>query len=137
MKRVMALLLLCWLALPAHSAEDVYPFAQPEHHDRFRALTVQLRCPKCQNQAIADSDAPIAMDMRDHVADLIRAGLSDDEIVDYFVHRYGDFVSYHPPLTPQTLILWLAPVSALLLGLLLVLFQIRRARRIARGEDIL
>ena len=135
MKRLVLMLMFCWpLALPA--VEDIYQFDSVAEEQRFRELLVQLRCPKCQNQAISDSDAPIAQDMRQQVAEMIRAGRSDEEIVDYFVQRYGDFVSYHPPLTPQTMILWLAPLMAMAGGLLLVVLQIRRARRIARGEDI-
>jgi len=135
MKRLILMLMFCWpLALPA--VEDIYQFDSVAEEQRFRELLVQLRCPKCQNQAISDSDAPIAQDMRQQVAEMIRAGRSDEEIVDYFVQRYGDFVSYHPPLTPQTMILWLAPMMAMAGGLLLVVLQIRRARRIARGEDI-
>ena len=135
MKRLVLMLMFCWpLALPA--VEDIYQFDSVAEEQRFRELLVQLRCPKCQNQAIADSDAPIAQDMRQQVAEMIRAGRSDEEIVDYFVQRYGDFVSYHPPLTPQTMILWLAPLMAMVGGALLVVLQIRRARRIARGEDI-
>ena len=135
MKRLVLMLMFCWpLALPA--VEDIYQFDSVAEEQRFRQLLVQLRCPKCQNQAISDSDAPIAQDMRQQVAEMIRAGRSDEEIVDYFVQRYGDFVSYHPPLTPQTMILWLAPLMAMAGGLLLVVLQIRRARRIARGEDI-
>ncbi len=135
MKRLILMLLCCCpLALPA--VQDIYQFDSVIDEQRFRELLVQLRCPKCQNQAISDSDAPIAQDMRQQVAEMIRAGRSDEEIVDYFVQRYGDFVSYHPPLTPQTMILWLAPLMAMGGGLLLVVFQIRRARRISRGEDI-
>lgn len=135
MRRLILMLLFCWpLALPA--VQDIYQFGSVTDEQRFRELLVQLRCPKCQNQAISDSDAPIAQDMRQQVAEMIRAGRSDEEIVDYFVQRYGDFVSYHPPLTPQTMILWLAPLMAMAGGLLLVVLQIRRARRIARGEDI-
>jgi cytochrome c-type biogenesis protein CcmH len=135
MKRLILMLMFCWpLALPA--VQDIYQFDSVAEEQRFRELLVQLRCPKCQNQAISDSDAPIAQDMRQQVAEMIRAGRSDEEIVDYFVQRYGDFVSYHPPLTPQTMILWLAPLMAMAGGLLLVVLQIRRARRIVRGEDI-
>ena len=135
MKRLILMLLFC-LPLTLQAVQDIYQFDSVAEEQRFRELLVQLRCPKCQNQAISDSDAPIAQDMRQQVAEMIRAGRSDEEIVDYFVQRYGDFVSYHPPLTPQTMILWLAPLMAMAGGLLLVVLQIRRARRIARGEDI-
>jgi cytochrome c-type biogenesis protein CcmH len=135
MKRFWLVLVLCWPMILS-AAQDIYQFETAADDRRFRELLVQLRCPKCQNQAISDSDAPISQDMREQVAQMIRAGHSNDEIVDFFVQRYGDFVTYHPPLTPQTMILWLAPLLAMGMGGLLVLFQIRRARRIARGEDI-
>lgn len=136
MKRLLLLFLFCW-PLAAGAVQDIYQFDSVEDEHRFRELLVQLRCPKCQNQAIADSDAPISQDMREQVATMIRDGRSNDEIVDYFVERYGDFVNYEPPLTPQTLILWLGPLLAMLGGALLVTMQMRRARRIARGEDVL
>jgi cytochrome c-type biogenesis protein CcmH len=136
MKRFLLLLLLC-CPLAISAVQDIYQFENSADEQRFRELLVLLRCPKCQNQAISDSDAPIAKDMREQVAAMIRAGHSNTEIVDYFVERYGDFVSYQPPLTPQTLILWLAPLMAILGGGLLVVMQIRRARKVARGEDML
>jgi cytochrome c-type biogenesis protein CcmH len=136
MNRLLLLLLFSW-PLVTGAAQDIYQFDSAADESRFRELLVQLRCPKCQNQAIADSDAPISQDMRDQVATMIRYGRSNEEIVDYFVERYGDFVSYKPPLTPQTIILWLAPLLAMLGGALLVVMQMRRARRIARGEDVL
>jgi len=136
MKRVLLLLFLCW-PLAISAVQDIYQFENGADEQRFRELLVLLRCPKCQNQAISDSDAPIAKDMREQVAAMVRAGHSNAEIVDYFVQRYGDFVSYRPPVTPQTLILWLAPLLAILGGGLLVLIQILRGRKVARGEDVL
>ena len=136
MKRLLLLVLFCW-PLASGAVEDIYQFDSVADEHRFRELLVQLRCPKCQNQAIADSDAPISQDMREQVASMIRDGRSNEQIVDYFVERYGDFVNYEPPLTPQTLILWLGPMLAMLGGALLVGLQMRRARRIARGEDVL
>lgn len=136
MKRLVLLFLFCW-PLAVSAVQDIYQFDTVAEEQRFRELLVQLRCPKCQNQAISDSDAPIAKDMREQVATMIRAGNSDTDIVEYFVQRYGDFVSYRPPLTPQTLILWLAPLMAILGGGLLVVMQIRRARKAVHGEDVL
>ena len=101
--------LLC-VSLSAIAAPDIYQFDTPEQEQRFRVLLDELRCPKCQNQSLADSDAGIAQDMRTRVEAMIKEGKSNDEIVDYFVARYGDFVSYRPPVTPTTSILWLAPL---------------------------
>lgn len=120
------LLILLWPVL-AGAAIDVYQFESEADEQRFRELIKELRCPKCQNQAISDSDAEIAHDMRAQVADMIQRGQSDDEIVDYFVQRYGDFVSYEPPFRADTLLLWLLPVVALGGGLILVVYLVRRA----------
>lgn len=131
------LLLLILLPAMTLAAIDVYQFDSAEHEQRFRGLIEQLRCPKCQNQSISDSDADIAQDMRAQVATMIRDGRSDDEIVDYFTERYGDFVNYKPPVNAQTLILWAGPVVVFVLGFGLVLVQIRRAKALAisKGED--
>lgn len=139
MRNKYALLLALWLPLCLLApvvAEELYPFDTPQQEQRFRQLLLDLRCPKCQNQAIGDSDAPIARDMRDQVAAMIRAGRTDEQIVNYFVQRYGSFVSYRPPITAQTVVLWLAPLLVILFGGVLVFLQIRRARRIAEQEDI-
>ncbi len=120
---------LCWGAI------DVYQFESQADEQRFRVLIEQLRCPKCQNQSISDSDADIAQDMRAQVATMIRDGRSDDEIVGYFTQRYGDFVNYKPPLSPQTIILWAGPAVVFVIGLLLVIMQIRRARTLVAGRE--
>jgi cytochrome c-type biogenesis protein CcmH len=126
MKTLLAMLL-C-LPLLAHAAIAVYEFETPEQEQRFRNLIEELRCPKCQNQSISDSDADIAQDMREQVAEMLREGRSDEEIVQFFVTRYGDFVTYKPPVNAETMILWAGPGVVFVVGLMLVLLQIRRAR---------
>ena len=118
--------LLC-VSLSAMAAPDIYQFDTPEQEQRFRVLLDELRCPKCQNQSLADSDAGIAQDMRVRVESMIKEGKSNDEIVDYFVARYGDFVSYRPPVTPTTSILWLAPLLLLGSGAVVIVLLLRRA----------
>ncbi|WP_101674965.1 cytochrome c-type biogenesis protein [Alloalcanivorax mobilis] len=136
MKRCFAVLLLLAFALPALAAIDVYPFDSDAQQDRFHRLTEELRCPKCQNQSIADSDAGIARDMRERVARMLRDGRSDEEIVQYFVDRYGDFVSYRPPLNARTVVLWLGPGLLLLGGgLAIVVLMVRASRRADREEE--
>lgn len=133
MKTLLAMLL-C-LPLLAHAAIAVYEFETPEQEQRFRNLIEELRCPKCQNQSISDSDADIAQDMRAQVAEMLREGRSDEEIVQFFVTRYGDFVTYKPPVNAETMILWAGPGVVFVIGLMLVLLQIRRARVRAQAVE--
>ena len=84
--------------------------------DRFNQLTLELRCLVCQNQNLADSDAQLAHDLRAEVHEMLVAGKSDDEIKQFMVERYGDFVLYRPPVQKNTYLLWLAPMALLLIG---------------------
>ena len=90
----------------ARAAIDTYEFKDEVERERFRSLTEELRCPKCQNQNIADSNAPIATDLRREIYRMLDDGRSDKEIVDFLVMRYGDFVMYKPPLDSRTWLLW-------------------------------
>ena len=103
-----------------------YPFEDPEDITRFQLLSEELRCPKCQNQNLADSNAPVAADMRDKVYELMQDGKSDQEVVAYLVARYGDFVRYRPPVRSDTFFLWFGPLIVFLLGAVLLVF-IRRS----------
>ena len=98
------------LSLQALASEEKYHFDDPEKRRIFLELTQELRCPMCQNQNIADSDAMIANDLRRKVYQLLQEGKSQQEVVDYMKQRYGDFVYYQPPVTPATLWLWVLPV---------------------------
>ena len=133
MTRMLRIVFLLGISLSAMAATDIYQFETPEQEQRFRVLLDELRCPKCQNQSLADSDAGIAQDMRARVEIMIKEGKSDEEIVDYFVSRYGDFVSYRPPVTPTTSILWLAPLLLLGSGAVIIVLLLRRAS--ARVDD--
>jgi cytochrome c-type biogenesis protein CcmH len=130
MKRL-SKLLLCGLLVSgmAHAAIDTYEFSEPSSRERFTTLTKELRCPKCQNQDLADSNAPIAVDLRREIYRMLQEGQSDEQIVDYLVNRYGDFVRYKPPVTTRTLILWYGPAGLLAAGALLLLLIVRRRRR--------
>ncbi len=123
------------LALPVMASQGLYDFDNDEQRQRFYQLTEQLRCPKCQNQSIGDSDAPISQDMRTKTAELIKEGRSNEEIIAYFVKRYGQFVNFDPPLKAKTLLLWAGPVLVFLAGAMLVLVQLRRARGAPTEED--
>lgn len=95
---------------------DVLQFKDEAQEQQFRQLTEELRCPKCQNNSIADSNSMIATDLRQKVYELMQEGKSKKEIVDYMVARYGNFVTYNPPLTPLTVLLWVLPVVAIGIG---------------------
>ncbi len=107
---------------------ETYEFSSPELEQRYRELSQELRCPKCQNQNIADSNAPISQDLRKLLYQQLEAGANDEEILDYMVARYGEFVRYRPSFSGATAILWLAPVL-LLLAAIAVAALVLRARR--------
>ncbi len=132
---MLRIVLLLMLSMPSFAAIDVYQFDNEQQEQRFRILSEELRCPKCQNQSIADSDAGIAQDMRTRVHTMILEGKSDEDIVDYFVSRYGDFVSYRPPVNAGTSILWLGPILLLLGGAVLIVILLRNASRKAAADD--
>lgn len=99
-----------------------------EQEARYRALITELRCLVCQNQTIAESNAPLAADLRDQVKAQIVAGKTDAEIHDYLTARYGDFVLYRPPFRERTWLLWVGPFALLLLVALAASFFIRRSK---------
>ncbi|EKZ2373009.1 cytochrome c-type biogenesis protein CcmH, partial [Salmonella enterica] len=123
------------IAGSARATTDVMPFKDEAQEQQFRQLTEQLRCPKCQNNSIADSNAMIATDMRRRVYDLMQEGKSRQEIIDYMVARYGNFVTYDPPLTPLTVLLWVLPLATIVAGGWIIVARTRRRVRIR--QDVL
>ncbi len=108
-------------------------FENPEDAERYRALTNELRCLVCQNQTIADSNADLAVDLRDQVAEFIREGRSDMEIITFLTDRYGDFVLYRPPVQSTTWLLWTGPF--ILLGIALLSMGLILRKRSRMPED--
>ncbi len=103
-----------------YAAEDNFSFETPEQRAAFLTLTAELRCPMCQNQNIADSDAMIAHDMRRKVYTLLKQGKTEAQVIDYMKTRYGDFVHYQPPVTIATMWLWAVPVLFVFIALLFI-----------------
>lgn len=101
-------------------------FDNPQQEERFKQLTRELRCTVCQNQNLADSDAQLAHDLRAQVHEMLLAGKSDDEIKQFMVDRYGDFVLYRPPVQENTFLLWLAPIVLLLIGVIILRVNIKK-----------
>ena len=128
MKYVIVLILMM-ITAAAQATEDNYNFATAEREQTFRELTHELRCPKCQNQNIADSDAVVAKDLRDKVIALVNEGQSKQEVIDYMIDRYGYFVHYQPPVTPATIVLWVLPVAIIILGFGFIIFRQKRAAK--------
>ncbi|MDH1440592.1 cytochrome c-type biogenesis protein CcmH [Pseudomonas sp. GD03721] len=129
------------LLASAHAAIDTFEFANDAERQRYRNLIEELRCPKCQNQNIADSDAPIATDLRNEIFRMLEEGKSNDEIIDFLVSRYGDFVLYKPPLTSRTLLLWYGPAGMLVigfgvLGVILIRRRSQNKDRLAAGLSL-
>ncbi|WP_310598083.1 cytochrome c-type biogenesis protein [Aeromonas aquatica] len=110
----------------ARAAIDVYTFGSDAQEQSFRELTKELRCPKCQNQDIADSNAGLAKDLRDKTYQMVREGKDKQEVVDYMVARYGNFILYDPPMMASTLILWLGPLLVIVIGATTVVVRSRR-----------
>ena len=138
MKTLLGWLLLA-LSFTAQAAIDTYSFSDEVTRQRYRTLVEELRCPMCQNQNIADSNAPIALDLRREIHALLEQGQSDEQIINYLVARYGDFVRYKPPLNPTTWLLWFGPVALLLVGLggLLLIIRSRRRRTSQTSATVL
>jgi cytochrome c-type biogenesis protein CcmH len=136
LKQLLFAIALLALSLPALAVIETYEFSDPALEQRYQYLSEELRCPKCQNQNIADSNAPISQDLRRLLYEQLEEGASDEEIRSYMVARYGEFVRYRPAFNGPTAILWLAPVGLLLIGLVVGVLTLRGRRSDAtKGLD--
>jgi cytochrome c-type biogenesis protein CcmH len=131
---LLAMFLMFGSVVHAQAIEPM-PFASHTQEVRFQQLTAQLRCPMCQNETLADSNAPIARDLRNQIFQLMQQGKSDEEIKQYLVARYSDYVLYDPPLKPGTMLLWFGPLLILLGGAGVVLMAIRKRSRAGIAAD--
>ncbi len=109
---------------------EEFKFETRADEQNFKDLIAELRCLVCQNQSLADSDAELAHDLRAEVYDMVQAGNSDAEIIEFLVTRYGDFVLYNPPVKPSTYLIWFGPFVLLLIAALLLLRSIRRQQKV-------
>lgn len=106
------------------SGEDFYPFDNDEDRERFLRFSHELRCPQCKSQNLAGSDADVSEDLKRELHRLITEQQTDQEIVEFMVSRYGEFVLYKPQFKSNTYLLWLSPIILFLLGLLVFVFVI-------------
>ena len=109
--------------------------ADPVQHERVQGLAGELRCVVCQNQTLADSSAPLALELKKQIEGQVAQGVSDAQVIDYLVQRYGDFILYRPPLKPVTWPLWFGPFAKLLGGLPFYIWKLRQ--RAAVEDNVL
>ncbi|MFT6300661.1 MAG: cytochrome c-type biogenesis protein CcmH [Saprospiraceae bacterium] len=114
-------------------ASEVIIFSSDQLRDRYYNLIDELRCPKCQNQNLSDSNSLIAVDLRNEIYLMLEDGRANDDIVDFLSSRYGDFVRYRPPLNMATLILWFTPGVLFLLGIIFIYLFRRRESAVSHA----
>lgn len=131
MRALLVLLLSLWLALPALAVNPSEMLADPALEARARAISAGLRCLVCQNESIDDSDADLAHEIRVIVRERLKAGDSDDQVRQYLVDRYGEFVLLRPVFAWHTLVLWIAAPGILIVGAAVLLMAAWRRRRLA------
>lgn len=136
MKRAL-MILLCLLPLSVMAGEAQDMAQDPEVEKRMKVLAEDLRCLVCQNESLASSHADLAEDLRREVREQIKKGMTDQEIFDYLVARYGDFVLYNPPVKNTTLLLWFGPFLLLLTGVVWLVLQLRKRRNMVAEQPAL
>jgi cytochrome c-type biogenesis protein CcmH len=134
MRIALALLLAVALVAPVAAGEAAPAAEDPVLEKRVIELATELRCLVCQNQSLADSNAPLAVDLRNQIRERMREGQSESQIVDFMVARYGDFVLYRPPVKGTTALLWFGPILLVAVGLVVLFVRLRRRRAVAEPE---
>jgi cytochrome c-type biogenesis protein CcmH len=120
----------------SYAAFNLKQFDNPEHATRYEDLIYQIRCLVCQNQTIADSDADLAKDLRNEIHKMILSGQSDQQIIDFMVERYGEFVLYKPRMQLKTWLLWGGPALLLITGIIILIFNnLRRNKQVDMEID--
>ena len=133
--RTLFLSLLITLIAPLAHAIDTTTLADPALQERYTKLSHELRCLKCQNETIADSPSDVAADLRRELRELLESGKTDDEIRDFVVARYGEFILFKPRFSGHTLWLWLAPGIMLIGGALIALRVVRQRSQLVAQDD--
>ncbi|MCP4187867.1 MAG: cytochrome c-type biogenesis protein CcmH [Gammaproteobacteria bacterium] len=133
----MRFLLICLMFLPSVSmaAIEAYEFKDEQMEQDYQQLTEELRCLVCQNQNLAGSDADLAQDLRRQTHEMLMKGNSPDQVVEYMVERYGDFVLYRPQFKTSTLLLWLGPFLLAILVLWLLIRRLHSQQEVAQPDQ--
>jgi cytochrome c-type biogenesis protein CcmH len=133
LRKLLLMLCLSFALAPAHAAIESYEFESAQVEADYNKLIDELRCLVCQNQNLSGSDADLAKDLRRETYDMLSAGKSPDQVVEFMVARYGDFVLYRPQFQSNTYLLWLGPF---LLLLVVLFFLVRRLRGVQAAPDV-
>ena len=135
--KVLGLFTLCIFGLfNAVQAKEATPNVDPLIEERFKAITSELRCQKCQNQTIYDSHAGLADDLKRQVRTQINSGKTNEEIIEYMVERYGEFIRYRPEFQLNTVLLWVGPFVLLLMGAFFLILQIKKHRTVITDNPL-
>ncbi len=124
--KILVFCLLSYVSFNALAVIETYEFSSAELEGRYHELSQELRCPKCQNQNIADSNSPISRDLRALTYEQLETGASDEEILAFMVERYGEFVRYRPAVDERTVLLWYGPAALVAIGAVVFGIQLRR-----------
>lgn len=116
------------------ATSDLVVFSDPSYTARYQTMITELRCPKCQNQNLADSNSPISQDLRAEVQRLLELGMTNPEIEQYLTARYSEFILYRPQVNNNTYLLWLAPIVILLIGMAIVFGLSRRPKTVPQVQ---
>ncbi|GAA5213995.1 cytochrome c-type biogenesis protein [Corallincola platygyrae] len=137
MKPIISIVFLVLLSVGgyANAAIEAYQFEDEKQEALFRELTAELRCPKCQNQNIADSDAALAQDLREKVFLMVSEGQDKQQVVDYMVARYGHFVHYQPPTSAATLIM-VGPILLIVIAMIVVFWRVRQGKLESATDEL-
>ena len=127
---------LCLISGSSLAAIDNFEFPQKDQQERYQTFIDEMRCPKCDNQSLSGSNSAIAADLRKQLYEMVISNKTDDEIVTYMVDRYGDFILYKPRFTYQTFLLWAAPISFFLVGLLVLVLVLRSRKSMVNGQGL-
>lgn len=135
LRTILITLVLLLLLAPLTMAKEATPMAaDPEMEKVVNEISAELRCLVCQNQTIADSNAALAVDLKNQVREMVESGQGKDQIVDYMVKRYGDFVRYRPPMKASTVLLWAGPFLLLLIGLTVLVLNLRKRTSLVKDD---
>ena len=137
MTRILVALAMICLSTAVLAIDEGQAFDDPELQARYDTLIEEIRCLKCQNQSIKDSNAFLAGDLRQEVQRMIGEGMSDEEIADFLVDRYGEFALYRPRMSGKTLVLWLAPFALLVFGAFAMFRVIRHRMALPVDDDVI
>lgn len=133
--RIVFFTLLLTFSLALTATEDQVKFENKQQEELYKDLLQELRCPKCQNQNIADSNAVVAKDMRAQTKELVDKGQSKQQVIDYMVNRYGQFAHYRPPINIATIMLWILPLAFMLFAILMLVKRSKQKSQVVTANE--